>query len=217
MKAEGSNKAYPAACAGIRKQSMESQGILMKTYINVGIVAILHPIMESNTMHYKSDFAHDVELFARAANSPDAEDKQLLWMSRPCGTECFYERDVYMKGSYAHTAWLYHAGNKTIAYAVEITGIQNGNVMGNLYELDSRKHAAKLERDALIPKEVTLEFEDGTESRCPYETYERMKYDLSRKHGKIRGKRLEPENEADLRSLLGAVRRERHRHDENRA
>ena len=183
----------------------------MRKYEHVDITASLGAVMEVNTEHYKSDFKYDMEMFNRAAAHPDAENTRLLWLSRQSGTECFYERDAYLQESYAHTAWIYHAGgsDNTLAYAVEITGIEDGKIMGNLYELDARQHAAKLERDSLPAAFVTLKFEDGTKGRYPYEDYDRRKYSLIDEHGKIIEKRLESENEDTLRGLLTDARRKR--------
>ncbi len=77
---------------------------------------------------------------------------------------------------------------------MEITGLQDGKVMGNLYELDYRQHAAKLEQTALPIQEVSLKFEDGTEGRYPYEQYN---------HGMTCGKRCR--RNADVPFPVGAA------------
>lgn len=182
----------------------------LNKYLNVDIVAILRPIMKLNTIIYQSDFEHDMELFIKAANSVDEEDKFLLWMSRTCGTECFYERDAYIKESYAHIAWIYQAETSSvITYAVEITGMQEGKVMGNLFQLDRRKHAVQMDKVALPAKKIIIQFEDGTECTCLYDTYKDQVRSLERRHGKIKGHYLEPESNDELKSLLKAIRKER--------
>ena len=47
----------------------------------------------------KEDFDLDKELISKLAVSDRSEDKQLLWMSRPCGTYTLREREVYLDGS----------------------------------------------------------------------------------------------------------------------
>lgn len=145
----------------------------MRKYENVDIIASLGAVMELNTEHYKSDFSYDIKMFMEAARHPTEENTHLLWLSRRCGTECFRERDTYLKESQASHTWTFHAttGDSILAYAVEITGLRDGKVMGNLYELDYRQHAAKLGQQALPIQEVSLKFEDGTEGRYPYEQY----------------------------------------------
>ncbi len=123
---------------------------------------------------------------------------------RRCGTECFRERDVYLKESQASHTWAFHAttGTTFLAYAVEITGLRDGKVMGNLYELDYRQHAAKLGQQALPIQEVSLKFEDGTETRCSYEQYDHGIYGMVAEHGKVVSRHYEPESEDALRVCL---------------
>ena len=181
----------------------------MRKYENVDIIASLGAVMELNTEHYKSDFRYDMEMFMEAAQHPTEENTHLLWLSRHCGTECFLERDAYLKESQANHTWTFHAttGDSILAYAVEITGLQDGKVMGNLYELDYRQHAAKLEQQALSIQKVSLKFEDGTEGRYPYEQYNYGIYGMVAEHGKVVSKHYEPENEDALRGLLTAAAR----------
>ena len=47
----------------------------------------------------------DMEMFMEAARHPTEENTHLLWLSRRCGTECFRERDVYLKESQASHTW----------------------------------------------------------------------------------------------------------------
>lgn len=186
----------------------------MRKYEQVDVIASLGAVMEINTKHYKSDFQYDVEMFQKAALHPDAENTRLLWLSRSSGTECFYERDAYLNESYAHHSWLYHTEGRDsiLAYAVEITGMEDGKVMGNLYELDARQHAAKLEKDTLPAAFVNLKFEDGTEGRYSYEDYDKKIYGLIEPHGKVIHKHLEPEDEDVLQARLREARREREKY-----
>ena len=176
----------------------------MRKYEDVDIIASLGAVMELNAEHYESDFRYDMEMFMEAARHPTEENTHLLWLSRRCGTECFRERDVYLKESQASHTWLFHAttGDSILAYAVEITGLRDGKVMGNLYELDYRQHAAKLGQQALPIQEVSLKFEDGTEGRYPYEQYNHGIYGMVSEHGKVVSRHYEPESEDALRGLL---------------
>ena len=183
----------------------------MRKYEDVDIIASLGAVMELNTEHYKSDFRYDIEMFMEAAQHPTEENTHLLWLSRHCGTECFRERDAYLKESQASHTWLFHAttGDSILAYAVEITGLRDGKVMGDLYELDYRQHAAKLGQQALPIQEVSLKFEDGTEGRYPYEQYNHGIYGMVAEHGKVVSRHYEPESEDALRGLLTAARQSR--------
>jgi hypothetical protein len=67
----------------------------MQRFDNVDVFASLNALMRQNTGFYQSDLEIDKEIIARAAASPDTADKTLLWLSRPSGTYCFKERDVF--------------------------------------------------------------------------------------------------------------------------
>jgi hypothetical protein len=65
-------------------------------------------------------------------------------MSRPSGTHCLKEAEVFLVGTSAFNTWKFHAEqtkDPILAYAVKITGIENGKIMGNLYELDYQEHS----------------------------------------------------------------------------
>ena len=50
-------------------------------------------------------------------------------MSRPHGTHCLKEKDVYLKDTSAHNTWRYYdkqTRDKILAYVVEIDGLNDG-------------------------------------------------------------------------------------------
>ena len=79
----------------------------MNKFENVDIFASLDAIMRQNTGFFQSDFDIDKEIIAKAAASPNREDKTLLWFCRPSGTHCFKERDVFLKDTAAHNTWCF--------------------------------------------------------------------------------------------------------------
>ena len=111
----------------------------LNKFENVDVTASLEAIMKQNTAFYQSDFDIDKEIIKRAAESPNVGDKMLLWFSRPSGTCCIKERDAFLKGTREHNTWKFYGEqtrDRVLAYAVELTGIQDGKITGNLYELD---------------------------------------------------------------------------------
>ena len=97
----------------------------MNKFENVDIFASLDAIMRQNTGFFQSDFDIDKEIIAKAAASPNREDKTLLWFCRPSGTHCFKERDVFLKDTAAHNTWCFYKEqtcDRVLAYAVELTG-----------------------------------------------------------------------------------------------
>lgn len=97
----------------------------MNKFENVDVLAALEQIMRQNTAFYQDDFEIDKDMLRKAAASDKAEDKTLLWMSRPSGTYCFRERDVFLKDTWQYNTWKFN-GEQTrdhvLAYAVELTG-----------------------------------------------------------------------------------------------
>ena len=65
---------------------------------DVDLLGAISRIVDLHTQHYKEDFDLDKELISKLAVSDRSEDKQLLWMSRPCGTYTLREREVYLDG-----------------------------------------------------------------------------------------------------------------------
>ena len=136
----------------------------LSKFENVDVIASLEAIMKQNTAFYQNDFDLDRNILQKAAASPTAEDRRLLWFSRPSGTSCFRERDVFLKGTRQHNTWRFYGEqtrDKVLAYAVELTGIVNGKIKGNLYELDYPQHFRHVKEQALPVDNYTLLYEHG--------------------------------------------------------
>ena len=145
----------------------------MQKFENVDVIAALGEIMRQNTAFYQSDFNIDKGIIQRAAASDQAVDKTLLWMSRPSGTYCFRERDVFLKGTRQHNTWRFYGEqtrDKILAYAVELTGIKDGTIRGNLYELDYQQHYRHV-IDAALPVSVNRLFYERGSRDIPAEQY----------------------------------------------
>lgn len=145
----------------------------MQKFENVDVIAALDEIMRQNTAFYQSDFDIDKGIIQRAAASDQPADKTLLWMSRPSGTYCFRERDVFLKGTRQHNTWKFYGEqtrDKILAYAVELTGIKDGTIRGNLYELDYQQHYRHV-IDAALPVSVNRLFYERGSRDIPAEQY----------------------------------------------
>ena len=145
----------------------------MQKFENVDVVAALGEIMRQNTAFYQSDFDIDKGIIQRAAASDQAVDKTLLWMSRPSGTYCFRERDVFLKGTRQHNTWRFYGEqtrDKILAYAVELTGTKDDTIRGNLYELDYQQHFRHV-IDAALPVSVSRLFYEHGSRDIPAEQY----------------------------------------------
>ena len=137
----------------------------MQKFENVDVLAALGEIMRQNTAFYRNDFDIDKEIIKRAAASDQAVDKTPLWMSRPSGTYCFRERDVFLKDTRQHNTWRFYGEqtrDKILAYAVELTGTKDDTIRGNLYELNYQQHFRHV-IDAALPVSVNrLFYERGS-------------------------------------------------------
>lgn len=103
----------------------------MNKFENVDVLAALEQLMRQNTAFYRNDFEIDKEIIRQAAASDRAEDKTLLWMSRPSGTYCFRERDVFLQDTRQHNTWRFYGEqtrDRILAYAVELTGKVDGKI-----------------------------------------------------------------------------------------
>ena len=136
----------------------------MNRFENVDVLAALEQLMRQNTAFYRSDFEIDKEIIGRATVSDKAEDKTLLWMSRPSGTHCFRESDVYLQGTRQHNTWKFYGEqtrDRVLAYAVELTGKVRGVIRGNLYELDYPQHFRHVAAEAVQADNIILHYEKG--------------------------------------------------------
>lgn len=188
-----------------------------KRFINVDVVDFLENIMRNNTEHYQSDFELDKETIFKSATSKREEDKALLWLSRACGTQCNKLHDVFVKNSAAHTTWCYYGAqgydnNSIVACAVEINGVVNGVVRGNVYELDFSDLIKDIHANAVAPLEYEKTFEDGFVVRVPFEkSNTSFYYDLVEEHGAIVDSLAIPQDAAELRQVLAAQKSKRGR------
>lgn len=183
----------------------------MNKFENVDILASLDVIMRQNTAFYQSDFEIDKEIIQKAAASPAPEDRTLLWFSRPSGTQCCRERDVFLKDTAPYNIWRYY-GEQTrdhiLAYTVEITGREDGKIKGNLYGLDYMEHFKHVMEQALPADTYTLIYEHGSRKQ-PATKY----FDGSPdpQLGKFERFEAQPNDPDALRYLLQEERRSRDR------
>lgn len=134
----------------------------MNKFENVDVLAALKQLMQQNTAFYRNDFEIDKEAIRQAAASDRAENKTLLWMSRPSGTYCFRERDVFLQDTRQHNTWRFYGEqtrDRILAYAVELTGNVGGKIWGNLYELDYPQHFRHVATEAVQADTIILHYE----------------------------------------------------------
>lgn len=174
----------------------------MNKFENVDIVDSLRRIMNTNTEHYKSDFIYDVNHLKNAAQSKNAEDKHLLFMSRPSGTYCFREKGVFMKDTSQYNTWKFYGEqtkDKILAYAVQVTGIEDGQIKGNLYELDYQQHFKHVIQTAVQAYIQTLHYKYGDVDMSAGKWFPK---EPCTKYGDFLSCEVKPNNPEELKSVL---------------
>ena len=134
-----------------------------------------------------------------------------MWLSRPSGTYCFRERDVFLKDTRQHNTWRFY-GEQTrdhiLAYAVTITGTEGGKIKGDLYELDYPQHFKHVAEQALSADTVTLNYEHGSRTQ-PAKQY--IDGTPDPQLGEFVRAEAQPNDPDALRFLLQQEQRERER------
>lgn len=174
----------------------------LNKFEDVDVFASLEAIMKQNTGFYQSDLDIDKKIIAEKAASPNKEDKTLLWLSRPSGTYCFRERDVFISDTAPHNTWRYYkeqTRDHILAYAVELTGMQDGKIRGNLYELDYDKHYVRVKNNTLVAGTVTLVYEHGTREQPAGQRFDGYP---DPQLGKFERFEMQPKDPEALQSLL---------------
>ena len=143
----------------------------------VDILDFLGQVVELHTQHYKEDFDVDKELIQKVALSGEPEERRLLWMSRPCGTYCLSEREVYLQESNENKVWMFYheqTNDPILAYALTLDGLQDGKVTGTIYPLDYPSHVERVKSLSCPIDRVTVTFEDGVQFTLPYQSRRRQ-------------------------------------------
>ena len=184
----------------------------LQKFENVDVIASLEAIMKQNTAFYQSDFDIDKQILQKAAVSPIPEDRRLLWFSRPSGTCCFRERDVFLKDTRQHNTWRFY-GEQTrdtiLAYAVELTGTEQGKIKGNLYELDYPQHFREVIEKSISADNYTLLYEHGELTKPAGQYFDG---NTDPQLGKFIRFEAQPNDPEALKSLLGEQKKKRIQH-----
>ena len=182
----------------------------LNKFENVDVTASLEAIMKQNTGFYQSDFDIDKQIIAEKAASPRKEDKTLLWFCRPSGTHCFRERDVFIRDTAPNNTWRFYkeqTSDPILAYAVELTGVKDGKITGNLYALDYGKQYERVKDNTVDAGTVTLVYEHGTREQPADQHFDGYP---DPQLGKFERFEIQPKDPEALQSLL---REEKHSRD----
>lgn len=195
--------------AGKKKASQKKPAL--SKFENVDVFDALEAIMKQNTAFYQRDFDYDKRMIAKAAENSSPEDRTLLWFSRPSGTHCFRERDVFIKGIGPYTIWRYYyeqSDDRLLAYTVEVMGKEDGRIRGNIYELDYAQHYKHIRETALTAEAIRLVYERGERNIPPGQ---RVSGEPDPEYGKYIRSEYVPSDPAELQDILREERKNRER------
>ncbi|QOX64415.1 hypothetical protein FRZ06_14220 [Anoxybacterium hadale] len=174
------------------RDGLKGQGYALRSnasFLNVNVLETLQRIMEKNTDYYQSDFRYDVEKLRAAAADRNAE-RHFFWMSRSGGTWCFAEPEVYIRRTSQHNTWnFYGAGNKSEhvkTFWIELKGMRDEKVMGDIVELDYQKHLDYLCTHSFEPSAVEMVFKNPNGCRTfSYQEYDQNFQSIAQRYGTV--------------------------------
>ena len=174
---------------------------------NVDLRETMAEIAKCNTcFHLDNDLGISIEQMERAAKLNDYTDKTLIWVSYPSGIDCYPEREVFQKDTRGYNGVLYHGfdmqSDLKIAYAVDVTGIKDGRLSGNIYEIDIREYAANVKENAVTSNSIRIYVDDphggGQQIVMPKDEFDR-RYPLDLV--KMAYWRHEPDDPSELKAV----------------
>jgi len=174
------------------RNELKGQGYALRSnasFLNVDVLETLQKIMEQNTDYYQSDFRYDVEKLRSSAADRNAE-RRFFWMSRGGGTWCFAEPEVYIRNTSPHNTWNYYgAGNKSEhvkTFWIELKGVRDETVMGDIVELDYQKHLDYLCTHSFEPSAVEVVFKNPNDVRTfSYQEYDQNFQSIAQRYGTV--------------------------------
>ena len=182
---------------------------------DVELLGALSRIVDLHTQHYKEDFDLDKELISKLAVSDRSEDKQLLWMSRPCGTYTLREREVYLRAAMKTKCGGFTRNRQMIlflAYAISLKEVRDGKILGDLYPLNYREHVERMKKLTCPIGNVAVAFADGNVITIPYQERRQLMNRFMPEHGAPKTMTYLPENEPELMMILKRERFKRSYH-----
>ena len=128
----------------------------MRKFEDVDIISTLRKIVDDNNLYYQSDFEYDADTLRTAY-----EGEHYLWLSRNAGTWLMHEHDAHIRNTYAYNTWQYYTDTKYYgvrAFAIEILKNEDEWPIGNIYELNYRKHVEEVRQNSFNAKTVEVVF-----------------------------------------------------------
>ena len=177
-----------------------------ETNYQENILAFLAEIVQKNTRAYPEDFDLDAKKLWDSAQNPNMENRAFYWMSRPHGTWCVREREVFLDDTNANCIWTHYAAcpDGILAYRIVVEGIRDGKLAGKVIPIDYAKQVRRVMRSVLPV--ATIQYRDKNEHFCEDSYSAFMNSTLPFEDG-IHDIRYVPENEAELQRIIALEHR----------
>ena len=107
---------------------------------SVNLIEVMGRIADIHMTAYKNDFELDRKTLREAA---EKAPETFVWMCRRTGIWLLEEHSIFLKDTREHNTYRFYLeqGMKDVlVFAVEVTGIAESIVVGNLYLLDYPSH-----------------------------------------------------------------------------
>lgn len=170
----------------------------------ISLIAFLDEVVSRNTQHYRKDFELDAQKLRDALNSPYMDERIFYFMSRPNGTWCVLERDVFLRDSDGYKIWTHYADmpDGIEAYRVTITGRRGTAPMGHVVKLNYREQVQRVIKVAIPFDDVELTFYSGEKFRMPMEQYRKQREEIFFEYGAIQNFRCCPKMRRNCTALF---------------
>ena len=177
-----------------------------ETNYQENILAFLAEIVQKNTRAYPEDFDLDAKKLWDSAQDPNMENRAFYWMSRPHGTWCVREREVFLDDTNANCIWTHYAAypDGILAYRIVVEGIRDGRLAGKVIPIDYAKQVRRVIKSALSVAKI--QYWDKNEHFCENSYSAFMSSTLPYGDG-IHDIRYVPENEAELQRIISLEHR----------
>ena len=177
-----------------------------ETNYQENILAFLAEIVQKNTRAYPEDFDLDAKKLWDSAQDPNMENRAFYWMSRPHGTWCVREREVFLDDTNANCIWTHYAAypDGILAYRIVVEGIRDGKLAGKVIPIDYAKQVRRVMRSVLPV--ASIQYRDKNEHFCEDSYSAFMNSTLPFEDG-IHDIRYVPESEAELQRIIALEHR----------
>ena len=168
--------------------------------------SFLSEITQQNTKSYRDDLSYDLDKLHIAAREPKMEDRSFYWMSRPHGTWCVKERDVFLRESYAYHIWTHYGADAEHirAYRIVVTGAEKNDTRtyGEVYPINYAEQLPRIQAAALPVKQVEIHLTDDTIQMIRFDSWKAKEWEITHGTPGLKYIRFLPESEAELTAAI---------------